>query len=178
MEKFADGSLMAVNPEGFRAVLSHLAAGVVVVTTRDPDGEPHGMTATSVCSVSLEPPLVMACLSRDAATHAAVAQSGIFALNLLPETEERLARHFATQSRDKFAELSPGSSETGSPVLEGALAYCDCSVVRSVPAGDHTIFIGRVIAADARADRARDHSVGPLLYYRGRYGAIDTGRTE
>lgn len=166
---------MTASPQRFRSVFSHLAAGVVVVTTRDAGGEPHGMTATAVCSVSLEPPLVMACLSQEAATHAAVVQSGIFALNLLPESEEALARHFATQSRQKFAELSPGSSETGAPVLESALAYCDCSVVRSVPAGDHTIFIGRVVAADVRADLGADHSVGPLLYYRGRYGAIDAG---
>jgi flavin reductase (DIM6/NTAB) family NADH-FMN oxidoreductase RutF len=166
---------MAVNPEGFRTVLSHLAAGVVIVTTRDADGEPHGMTATAVCSVSLEPPLVMACLNQDAATHTAVAQSGFFALNLLSASEQALARHFATQNRKKFAELSVESGETGAPVLEGALAYCDCSVVRSVPAGDHTIFIGRVIAAEVGVELQRDHSAGPLLYYRGRYGAIDTG---
>ena len=166
---------MVVNPEGFRTVLSHLAAGVVIVTTLDSEGEPHGMTATAVCSVSLEPPLVMACLNQDAATHTAVAQSGFFALNLLSSSEQALARRFATQSREKFAELSLESSETGAPLLEGALAYCDCAVVRSVPAGDHTIFIGRVVAAEVGTDLEGDHSVGPLLYYRGRYGAIDTG---
>jgi flavin reductase (DIM6/NTAB) family NADH-FMN oxidoreductase RutF len=166
---------MAVSPEGFRTVLSHLAAGVVIVTTRDSEGEPHGMTATAVCSVSLEPPLVMVCLSHDAATHTAVAQSGIFALNLLSASGETMARHFATQSGEKFAELSLESSETGAPVLEGALAYCDCSVVRSVSAGDHTIFIGRVMAADVGEDVGGDHSMGPLLYYRGRYGAIGIG---
>jgi flavin reductase (DIM6/NTAB) family NADH-FMN oxidoreductase RutF len=163
---------MVVSPEGFRTVLSHLAAGVVIVTTRDPEGEPHGMTATAVCSVSLEPPLVMVCLDHDAATHTAVAQSGVFALNLLSASGEALAHHFATQSLEKFAELSFASSETGAPVLEGSLAFCDCSVVRSVPAGDHTIFIGRVIAADVGEDLGKDHSMGPLLYYRGRYGAI------
>jgi flavin reductase (DIM6/NTAB) family NADH-FMN oxidoreductase RutF len=174
---------MVVSPEGFRTVLSHLAAGVVIVTTRDSKGEPHGMTATAVCSVSLEPPLVMVCLNHDAATHTAVVQSGVFALNLLSASGEALARHFATQSLRKFAELPHGSSQTGAPILEGALAYCDCSVVRSVPAGDHTIFIGRVIAADVGEDVGGedvggDHSTGPLLYYRGRYGAIGNGADD
>lgn len=164
---------MAVNRKGFRTVLSHLAAGVVIVTTRDSEGAPQGMTATAVCSVSLEPPLVMACLDHDAATHAAVAETGVFALNLLSASEEELARRFATQSREKFAGLPLSSSETGAPVLEGVLAYCDCAVVRSVPAGDHTIFIGRVVAAEVGADPEGDHPAGPLLYYLGRYGAID-----
>lgn len=164
-----------VTPEAFRTVLSHLAAGVVIVTTRDAGGEPHGMTATAVCSVSLEPPLVMVCLGHEAATHTAVEQSGIFALNLLSASGEALARHFATQSLEKFAELSVQAGETGAPVFEDALAHCDCSVVRSVPAGDHTIFIGRVISAEVGEDAEGDHSRGPLLYYRGRYGVIDGG---
>jgi flavin reductase (DIM6/NTAB) family NADH-FMN oxidoreductase RutF len=165
---------MAVSPEGFRTALSHLASGVVIVTTRDSDGEPHGMTATAVCSVSLDPPLVMVCLDHDAATHTAVAQSGIFALNLLPASDEALAHRFATQSREKFAELALESGETGAPILARSLAHCDCTVLRSVPAGDHTIFIGRVVDAGVGRTAAGDHSVGPLLYYRGRYGAIDT----
>ena len=71
----------------FKAAMAHLAGGVVIVTTADPAGARHGMTATAVCSVSLEPPLVMACMSRDAATHRAVSVSGAFALNLLSEKQ-------------------------------------------------------------------------------------------
>ncbi|MGH7539909.1 MAG: flavin reductase family protein, partial [Gemmatimonadota bacterium] len=129
---------MSATPDEFRAALSRLAGGVVIVTTRGAGGEPRGMTATAVCSVSLEPPLVMACLNQAAATHGAVARSGVFALNVLPAAAEPLARRFSASIPDKFAELSMTRSHTGAPILEGALAYCECAVVRSVPAGTHT----------------------------------------
>lgn len=164
---------MGVTAEKLREALSHLAGGVVIVTTRGKDGDPRGITATAVCSVSLSPPLVMACLDRRAATHAAVAESGVFALNLLPESEEALARRFAVSVPDKFVDLAVTSGPTGAPLLDRALAFCDCAVVRSVPAGDHTIFIGRVEEAGVYADRGRE--AGPLLYYRGRYASVEGG---
>lgn len=127
------------------------------------------MTATAVCSVSVEPPLVMVCMARDAATHGVITRSGIFALNFLPASEENLARRFATQLSNKFRDVPSVSAETGAPVVQGALAYCDCAVVQSVAAGDHTIFIGRVVDAGVQADPRG----GPLLYYRGRYVGIE-----
>jgi len=156
-----------VEPRAFREVLSHLAGGVVIVTTRGHDGEPRGMTATAVCSVSLAPPLVMVCMSHEAATYDAVEQSGIFALNVLPATAERLARRFASGEGDKFSGLSHQIGETGAPLLAEALAHCDCVVERSVPAGDHTIFIGRVVQV-GRHERPSP----PLLYFRGAYGSV------
>lgn len=159
---------MTVSAERFRGALAHLAGGVVIVTTLDQDGQPRGMTATAVCSVSLAPPLVMACMSHAAATHRAVEKSGLFALNLLPMTAERLARRFASADPDKFAGLECTSGVTGAPLLVDALAQCDCEVERSVPAGDHTIFIGRVI--DVRGDI--DSAVLPLVYCRGAYGSL------
>lgn len=159
---------MSVTPEQFRAALARLAGGVVLVTTQGEDGEPRGMTATAVCSVSLEPPLVMACLNQAAATHGAVVRSGVFALNVLPASAEPLARRFAEPIPDKFAELPVVSARTGAPILDQALAFCECAVVRSVPAGTHTIFIGRVENAGVRTDAAAE----PLVYYRGRYGSV------
>ncbi len=164
-ERASEGT---IDPDRFRAALAHLAAGVVIVTTRDTDGEPHGMTATAVCSVSVEPPLVMVCMARDATTHGVVTRSGIFALNFLSVSGEDLARRFATQRSDKFGDVASVSGETGAPVLQGALAHCDCAVVQSVAAGDHTIFVGRVVNAGVQADPRG----GPLLYYRGRYVQI------
>ena len=158
---------MGVDPRAFREALSHLAGGVVIVTTRGEDGEPRGMTATAVCSVSLAPPLVMACMSHEAATYHAVEQSGVFALNVLPATAERLARRFASSDTDKFSGLGFATGETGAPLLADALAHCDCIVERSVPAGDHTIFIGRVIGV-ARHEGPK----APLLYFRGTYGSV------
>lgn len=158
---------MTVEPAAFREALSHLAGGVVIVTTRGEDGAPRGMTATAVCSVSLAPPLVMACMSHDSSTYHAVEESGVFALNVLAATAERLARRFASSDEDKFEGLGYAVGETGAPLLGDALAHCDCIVERSVPAGDHTIFIGRVIGV-ARHERPE----APLLYHRGMYGSV------
>lgn len=159
--------MSAVDPIAFREALSHLAGGVVIVTTRGEDAEPRGMTATAVCSVSLAPPLVMACMSHDSSTYHAVEESGVFALNVLPATAETLARRFASSTDDKFEGLGFAEGETGAPLLADALAHCDCIVERSVPAGDHTIFIGRVIGV-ARHERPG----APLLYFRGAYGSV------
>ena len=152
----------------FKAAMAHLAGGVVIVTTADPAGARHGMTATAVCSVSLEPPLVMACMSRDAATHRAVSVSGAFALNLLSDEAESLARRFASSRLDKFEGLATTPAASGAPLLDGALAHCDCTVEQTVTAGDHTIFIGRVSAADVSAIE----DATPLLYYRGDYRTV------
>lgn len=154
-------------PDDYRRALSHLAGGVVIVTTRGPDGQPRGMTATAVCSVSVEPPLVMACMNTSATTHGAVDASGVFALNVLPASERDLARRFASSSNRKFEGVEVEEGSTGAPLLLAALAQCDCEVHHSVPAGDHTIFIGHVLSARSRGDDAR-----PLLYFRGDYGSV------
>jgi len=147
-------------PGSYRRVLSHLAGGVVIVTTRGAGGEPRGMTATAVCSVSVDPPLVMACMSQAAATHGAVEASGIFALNILPADARDLAQRFASTSADKFSGVRTLAGASGAPLLADALAHCDCEVEEAVTAGDHTIFIGRVLAAVSHEDRP----AGPLLY--------------
>lgn len=158
---------MSVSTSEFRGALAHLAGGVVVVTTREDDGIDRGMTATAVCSVSLDPPLVMACMSHETATYRAVQSSGVFALNILPASADGLAGRFATDRDDKFDGVETTAGETGAPILARALAYCDCAVESAVAAGDHTIFIGRVLQA-ASPD---EHHL-PLLYYRGEYGSI------
>lgn len=156
---------MGVSPDRFRDVLGRLAAGVAIVTSRQPDGSPSGMTATAVCSVSLVPPLVLACLDVGANTHRAVGSSGVFAVHLLAEGEAELARRFGGEGEEKFDGLAVSRAVTGAPLLAVGLGYCDCSVDRSLDAGDHTVFIGRVEAAGTRGP------VGcpPLVYYRGRY---------
>jgi flavin reductase (DIM6/NTAB) family NADH-FMN oxidoreductase RutF len=157
-----------MNPrDDYKRALSHLAGGVVIVTTLDSDGTLRGMTATAVCSVSVEPPLVMACMQQSAATHGAVRGSGVFALNILPASERELAQRFASSAEDKFAGVGVEPGASGAPLLTAALAHCDCRVEHSVSAGDHTIFIGRVLSA-----RSRDDGDRPLLYFRGDYGSV------
>ena len=159
---------MTVSAADYRGALANLAGGVVVVTTSDGSGRPRGMTATAVCSVSIDPPLVMACVHREAATHRAIRDSGAFALNLLPEHSEVLARRFASSRPGKFEGLGTTPGATRAPILADAMAHCDCTVERAVDAGDHTIYIGRVVGVGYREEEDRP----PLLYFRGGYRSI------
>jgi flavin reductase (DIM6/NTAB) family NADH-FMN oxidoreductase RutF len=159
---------MSVTPEAFRNVLGHLAGGVTVVTSVDPEGVPSGLTATAVCSVSLVPPLVMACVSRDSSTHAAVISTDRYALNFLSAGSRLLADRFASAAPDKFEGVDWSPGVTGCPVLDEAMAFCECTVPRSVDAGDHTIFFGRVERAEART-RLDEGPADALVHYRGDY---------
>lgn len=159
---------MVVTPETFRRTLSRLAGGVTVVAARRPDGTPSGLTATSVCSVSLEPPLVLVCLERETRTHDVVDTAGCYVVNLLHEGQEALARRFAGDSDDKFVGIGHEIGLVGAPVLDDSLGYLECEVVRTVPAGDHTIFVGRV----RRADPGEREGLEPLVYYRADYHVL------
>lgn len=159
---------MSVSSEAFRETLSFLPGGVTVVTSRQPGGGPEGLTATAVCSVSLRPPLVLACVEDGSSTRAAMAREGIFAVNLLDEDQADLARRFAGEGADKFDGVDWAAAETGAPVLRSAVGYVDCRVERVADAGDHEIFIGEVAAAEIFRPRARN----PLVYYLGEYRAL------
>lgn len=161
---------MPVSQSRFRSVLGRLAGGVAVVTSVEPDGTPRGLTATAVCSVSLDPPLVLASLDRGSRTHTAVEASGVYAINLLASDQEALAVRFARKEAGKFRGLEVETAATGAPVLGGAMGFLDCAVAREVPAGDHTLFVGGVEEADLRGDAGR-----PLIYHMGRYGTLEDG---
>jgi len=145
--------------------MGHFASGVTVVTTLRPDGEPCGLTANAVCSVSVDPVMVLVCVERGADTHDCISTAGRFAVNILGEEGgESLSRRFATWGvDDKFRGVAWRGAASGAPVLEDSLAWLDCRVAHAMPAGDHTIFLGEVVAADAREGT-------PLVYYRGGYG--------
>jgi 4-nitrophenol 2-monooxygenase / 4-nitrocatechol 4-monooxygenase, reductase component len=149
----------------FRRVVSHFASGVTVVTTLRPDGRPCGLTASAVCSVSLDPTLVLVCVEKAADSHGCIEQSGVFAVNVLADGKgETLARRFAGHDLvEKFNGVAFRPEHTGAPVLDEALAWLDCRVAERCTGGDHTVFVGEVVAADACEGT-------PLLYYRGGYG--------
>lgn len=151
----------------FRRVLGHFPTGVAVVTARRADGEPCGLTVNAFSSVSLRPPLVLVCVDQGADSHACISDSGAFAVNVLEqERGETLSRRFATWGvDDKFEGVAYRTERTNSPILEAALAWIDCRVAQAISAGDHTIFIGEVMEADAREGN-------PLVYYRGGYGRL------
>ena len=154
-----------VDVAALKQALGAFATGVTVVTTLDPCGAPVGFTANSFTSVSLDPPLVLACLARGASSHAAFSAAPGFAVNVLTSAQEPVARAFATRGADKFAAAPWRARETGAPVLDGALAWFDCHTHQRVGAGDHDILIGAV-AAFGRGTGA------PLAYWSGRFAAL------
>lgn len=149
----------------FRRIMGHFATGVVVVTTRDPvTGTPCGLTVSAFSSVSLEPLLVLVCIEKHADSHECIRRSGYFAVNILPFHGESLSRRFAgAEPLEKFKGVAFREERTGAPILEDAMGWLDCRVHAVHPAGDHTIFVGEVLAGDARAD-------APLIFFRGEYG--------
>jgi flavin reductase (DIM6/NTAB) family NADH-FMN oxidoreductase RutF len=155
---------MAFDPSEYRRILGHWVTGVSVVAAATPDGEPRGLTANAVCSVSLDPPLVLVCIDHTADSHDAIAAADGFSVNILASDQERLARRFAAYDlARKFEGIAWHVEQTGAPVLDDAFAWVDCRMRERLPGGDHSIFIGEVVAGDAREG-------GPLIYYRGGYG--------
>jgi flavin reductase (DIM6/NTAB) family NADH-FMN oxidoreductase RutF len=135
----------------------------VTVVTTVLDGRLKGFTATAVASVSVDPPRVLVCVNRIARTHPIISQAERFCVNLLRLEQEAIARVFAARvSDDPFAHIAYRTESTGSPVIEGSLAYLDCVVSEEYSAGTHTIFIGDVVACDAQEGT-------PLGYFDGAY---------
>ena len=157
---------MPVNASQFRTALSRFASGVTVVTTRDAEGRPQGITVSAFSSLSLDPPLVLVCIDRGAYIYEAFAASGVFVVNILAADQEELSRLFASREPNKFEGLGYTEGLVGAPVLDHALATIECRVRYTYEGGDHTIFVGEVEHAAVREDTA------PLLYYRGGYATI------
>ena len=151
-----------ISPDEFRRVLGHFATGVTLVTTCDAEARPTGLTASSFCSVSLDPPLVLVCVDHKSQSYPALRESGCFAINILHHEHEPISRRFASTRLDKFDEVPYRLGTLGVPLIEGALAHLECRTVSAHVEGDHTIFVGRVESAHAGEGE-------PLLYYRGRY---------
>jgi len=149
----------------FRRVCGAFATGVAVATVRGRDGKPHGLTVNSFTSVSLEPPLVLVCVGHKAASHGPFSSAEAFAINVLAEDQRALSARFASSHPNRFDGVDWYASETGLPLLKGALAVLECGMWRRIEAGDHTIYIGRVRRATATGGR-------PLLYFEGRYAAL------
>ncbi|MFF0364076.1 flavin reductase family protein [Streptomyces fungicidicus] len=168
-----------VSNDEFRAALSRLASGVVLVTAQepplDPDdpsapaGEDVGMTATAFMSVSLDPPLVLVSLRNGSRMDDLLDEQPLWSVSVLSESQRHIAGRFAMKGRvsDRllFADIPYLRGEySGAPLVGGALATLECRTEQRVPAGDHTLVIGRVLTA-----RMPSAEGGPLTYFRGRY---------
>ncbi len=163
-----------VSNDEFRAAMSRLAAGVVLVTARDEDhgprGEDVGMTATSFLSVSLDPPLVLVSLRGGSRMDDLLSEQPLWGVSVLSEDQRQIAGRFAMKGRvsDRllFADLAwERGGVCGAPLIGGALATLECRTEQRVEAGDHTLVVGRVLAVST--DGAEGG--GPLAYFRGRY---------
>jgi len=158
-------------PDDFRRVLSHWASGVTVVTARDAQGRPVGLTASAFSSVSLSPPLILVCVAHSAQSFPLLQASPGFAVNILASGQEAISNRFASSKgtpSEKFDGIAHKPGSLGFPVLEGALAHLECSTMHAYPGGDHTIFVGQVEAIETHGDAGWE----PLLFYRGRYGRL------
>lgn len=156
---------MTFDPSTFRSVLGRFASGVTILTALDGEGQDHGMTVSAFCSLSLNPPLVLACIDNQASMADALRTAEHFGVSILAEGQEALSRRFAGPEPDRFDGIGFVRGSTGVPLLADALAHIQCRRVGEYPGGDHTIFLGEVEAASARSEQ-------PLLYYRGGYATL------
>jgi len=149
-----------------RALMGHFVTGVTVVAAR------HGpllagLTANAIATISIDPPIAMASIARKAETHGAIIGSHAFSINVLADDQQDLAECFAEPTTatklKRFCDAAWHEAETGSPILEGALAYFDCRISVRHDGGDHTIFLGEIVAAGYREDAL------PLLWYGSQY---------
>jgi len=159
---------MSVDAETLRRVMRLWATGVTVVTAQS-DGQRHGMTVSSFTSVALEPPLVLISLERVTRTHGMVERSGRFGVTILAQDQQEVSDRFGGRIADlddRFEGLETETLQSGVPFVRGGLAFFDCEVVASYPAGTHTLFIGEVMAVRSRK------TGNPLLYFNRDYRRI------
>ena len=152
---------MSIDPEDFKTTMAHWASGVTVLTSHH-DGQRVGITASSFSSLSLEPPRILICVAKRLYTHQVIAQSGVFAVNILNTEQMEWGMLFAgmiPEQGDRFANIDVQTAVTGSPILPGVLTWVDCRLAHAYDGGDHSIFVGDVVAAGT-SDTGE-----PILYY-------------
>ena len=146
----------------FRNAMGRFTTGVTIVTCLDATGQPVGLTANSFSSLSLEPPLLLWSLRSASPSMVAFEAAQRFAVNVLAEAQVELSRRFAARSDDRFADVAWAQGEHGAPVLAGCAAVFECELLSQQIAGDHRLFIGRVLACS-------ESPLPPLLFQAGHY---------
>ncbi len=156
---------MAVGKDEFRRALGQFASGVTVVTMKDHDSKPQGITVSAFASVSLDPPLVLVSIDKRASLHDSLTEGSAFAVNILAEDQELISRRFASKEEDRFEGVGFSYGVNGAPLLTGSLASLECRVVHAYSGGDHTIFVGEVEVTTVSEGK-------PLAYFRGGYSQL------
>ncbi|MEV6258842.1 3-hydroxy-9,10-secoandrosta-1,3,5(10)-triene-9,17-dione monooxygenase reductase subunit [Nocardia sp. NPDC051929] len=158
-----------IDPARFRETLGHFCTGVTVVTAIH-NGKAYGFTCQSFASVSLEPPLILFCPRRSSRSWLHIEQAGSFCVNVLSREQEKLSAHFGTAGDRGFESVAWRPAPTGSPALDHALTWIDCTIETIHNAGDHHIVVGRVFAVREPAIPQER----PLLFYRGTYSTTQS----
>jgi flavin reductase (DIM6/NTAB) family NADH-FMN oxidoreductase RutF len=151
------------DPRTLRDALGSFATGVTVVTCLTSDGSPAGLTVNSFTSVSLDPPLLLVCLAKPAASAVALIEATQFAVNVLQTGQQPASIRFATRDEDRFGTTPWACGEAGAPILKDSLGVFECERHAVYDGGDHHILVGQVTKASF------DTSLDPLLYFRGSY---------
>jgi flavin reductase (DIM6/NTAB) family NADH-FMN oxidoreductase RutF len=157
--------MVSVSAAEFRHAMGHFATGVTVITSVDAAGQPVGTTANAVTSLSLDPPLVLACFDLGSLTLQAIRGHGAFVVNVLGAPQQQLSANFARRGLTAAWDgVRHRRGPTGTPRLDDVLAVLECTVEHSLPGGDHEIIVGRVRHVETSAT-----CIAPLLFYRGTY---------
>ena len=159
-------SINSIDPRDFRNAMGCFASAVTVISTTTKDKRAVGLTVNSFNSVSLEPPLVLFCLGREASSFDDFLHSGKFAVNILRQNQDHISNGFAVDGGKFFKTMDKEFSNLGNPLVPDALAMFDCEKEAVHEGGDHVILIGRVI------ELRQDPNGYPLVYYRGRYSNV------
>jgi flavin reductase (DIM6/NTAB) family NADH-FMN oxidoreductase RutF len=156
---------MPIEKNQLRQVMGHFATGVTIITTLTKAGQIHGLTANAFTSVSLEPPLLLISVDKKAESFPAFEESRVFTVNILADNQEALSRKFAVSGGNKFEGVAYRIGANGVPILDGALAYIECTLYAAFDGGDHSIYLGEIQQAEISEGR-------PLVFYRGGYRAL------
>jgi len=158
-------SMPTFTPAAFREALGHFATGVAVVTARDPENRPVGMTMSSFNAVSLDPPLVLFSVARSAKSLVAMQRARGFAVNILGHAQTDVSARFARAMSDKWQTVDHTPGYGDAPVLDDVLAHFECKPYAQYDGGDHVIFVCEVLRFATGAGSADE----PLIFYRGQY---------
>ncbi|SER86626.1 flavin reductase family protein [Psychrobacillus sp. OK032] len=154
--------IQPMDDRAFRDIVGNFCTGVTIITTMNGDLQPIGFTANSFSSLSLNPKLVLFSIDKNASTYKDFMNTEHFAVNILSTNQLDLSKQFSKRGINRFEGVNFTKDVTGSPILNGSLAYLDCKITNFYEGGDHTIVIGEVLSADAREEK-------PLAFFQGKY---------
>ena len=157
---------MTLDKRAFRDCLGCFVTGITIVTSVSEDGEHVGLTVNSFNSVSLDPPMVLFSLDREAQSLPVFQSAGRFAVNVLSDQQEAHSNLFAQRNAEKWDGVAFTHGSSGCRLIEGTMAAFDCETYAQYDGGDHIIFVGKVI------DMRIDHNARPLVYYKGAYNSL------